>query len=128
MENTAATSLFQRLGGTEGISALVDDIVDQHMNNPAVSARFLPYKEKPELLAQVKKHTVDFFSMGSGGPAVYAGRDMESTHRGMNISEAEYMHVVDDIMVVCDKHGIDAQSKNDVLAIAWSLKEQIMHQ
>lgn len=128
MENTTQSTLYSRLGGTEGISALVDDIVDHHMKNPAVSARFLPYKEKPELLAQVKKHTVDFFSMGSGGPAVYKGRDMETTHRGMNISEAEYMHVVDDIMAVCDKRGIDAQSKSDVLAIAWSLKEQIMHQ
>jgi hemoglobin len=127
MDNTTQSNLYSRLGGAEGITALVDDIVDHHMNNPAVAARFLPYKEKPELLAQVKKHTVDFFSMGSGGPAVYAGRDMETTHRGMNISETEYMHVVDDIMAVCEKHGIDAQSQSEVLSIAWSLKEQIMH-
>ncbi|MCB2203799.1 group 1 truncated hemoglobin [bacterium] len=127
MENRAQDTLYARLGGTEGITALVDDIVDQHMSNPAVSARFLPYKEKPELLSQIKKHTVDFFSMGSGGPAAYKGRDMETTHRGMNISEAEYMHVVDDIMAVCERREIDDQSKSEVLSIAWSLKEQIMH-
>ncbi|MBE0642981.1 MAG: group 1 truncated hemoglobin [Bacteroidetes bacterium] len=128
MESTIQTTLYQRLGGAEGISALVDDIVDMHMNNPNVSARFLPYKEKPELLAQVKKHTCDFFGMGSGGPEVYSGRDMPTTHRGMNISEAEYMFVVDDIMAALDKHGKDDGTKAEVLAIAWSLKAHIMHQ
>lgn len=128
METTTQTSLYQRLGGKEGIAALVDDIVEMHMNNPKVSARFRPYLEQPEALAQVKKHTCDFFGMGSGGPEVYAGRDMETTHRGMNISEEEYMHVADDIMGALDKHGMDETTKKDVLAIVWSLKEQIMRQ
>jgi hemoglobin len=128
METTVQTSLYDRLGGASGIAAIVDDIVERHMNNPNVSARFLPYREKPELLAQVKKHTCDFFGMGSGGPEMYTGRDMPTTHRGMNISEAEYMHVVDDIMSVLDRHGMEDGTKAEVLAIAWSLKEQIMHQ
>lgn len=127
MDTSIQTSLYQRLGGAAGIAALVDDIVDTHMKNPAVSVRFLPYLEKPELLAQVKKHTCDFFGMGSGGPEVYAGRDMTTTHRGMNISPIEYMCVVDDIMLVLDQHGKDDATKTEVLAIAWSLKDHIMH-
>ena len=118
--------LFDRLGGTTGITALVDDVVEAHMNNPAISARFLPYKEQPEKLAVIKHHTIDFFSAGSGGPATYSGRDMPTTHKGMNISPAEYMHVIDDILMVLDKHKIDEQSKKDVLAILWSLKGMII--
>ncbi|MCK5103360.1 MAG: hypothetical protein KAR17_11115, partial [Cyclobacteriaceae bacterium] len=79
-EKTA--TLYERLGGEEGLIAIVDDVVETHMNNPAVSARFLPYKERPEYLAQVKKHTVNFFCAGSGGPQKYEGRDMTTTHRG----------------------------------------------
>ena len=30
--------LFERLGGTAGITAIVDDVVDAHMNNPSISA------------------------------------------------------------------------------------------
>ncbi len=37
------------------------------------------------------------------------------------------MAAVDDIMSMLDKHGIDEQSKKDVLAIAYSLKDEIMH-
>jgi hemoglobin len=121
-------TLFERLGGTEGITMIVDDAVETHMNNPAVSARFLPYKEQPEHLAIVKQHTVDFFSAGSGGPAIYSGRDMTTTHKGMNISPGEYMNVVDDIFVALDKHGINDETKKDVLSILWSLKTMIISQ
>ena len=33
-------TLFDRLGGTDGITAIVDDVIDAHMNNPAISSRF----------------------------------------------------------------------------------------
>jgi hemoglobin len=115
-------TLFERLGGREGISSIVDDTVDNHMNNPGVKARFLPFKDRPEQVAKIKQHTIDFFSAGSGGPAIYRGKDMLTAHTGMNISPAEYMHVIDDIFEALDKNGIDEDSKKDVLSILWSLK------
>ena len=118
--------LFERLGGTTGITAIVEDVVKAHMNNPAISARFLPINEQPEKLAVIKKHTIDFFSAGSGGPVTYSGRDMPTTHKGMNINPAEYMYVVDDILMVLDKHKVDEASKRDVLFILWSLKDMII--
>ncbi len=122
------TLLFDKLGGTKGISAIVDDVVEEHMNNPEISARFLPYKNEPGRLAVLKQHTIDFFSAGSGGPVTYTGRDMSATHRGMNISQAEYMCTVDDILKVLTKHNIDEAAKNNVLGILWSLKNTIIAQ
>lgn len=119
-------TLFERLGGRSGISMLVDDTVDTHMKNPAVNARFLPFMHQPERLAQIKQRTVDFFSAGSGGPAQYSGKDMVTTHTGMNISPAEYMHVIDDIFIALDKQSINDETKKDVLAILWSLKDMII--
>ena len=37
------------------------------------------------------------------------------------------MAVIDDIMGALNKHGIDEQTQKDVLAIAWSLKGEILH-
>lgn len=119
-------TLFERLGGTSGITAIVDDVFEAHMNNPAINARFKPYQDQPERLAKIRQHTINFFSAGSGGSVEYKGRTMPETHQGMNISAAEYMHAVDDIMGVLDKHNIDDTSKKDVLAIVWSLKGTIM--
>ena len=126
MENNNGKSLYERLGTADGISKLVDDIVDAHMTNPGIQTRYLPMKEDPERMERVKKYTRQFLGAGTGGPETYEGLDMPAAHRGMNISEAEFLHVIDDILASLDKNNIDAQSRNEVLAIAYSLKEQIV--
>jgi hemoglobin len=52
---------------------------------------------------------------------------MRDAHRGMNVSEAEYMAAIDDILAVLRKHSIDEQTQKDVLAISYSLKQDILH-
>jgi hemoglobin len=113
-------SLYDRLGGAKGIAVLVDDIVEAHMNNPVIKARFVPYREQAEQLAAVKKHLRDFLGAGSGGQESYTGRSM-------NISDGEYMAAIDDIMKTLQKHNIDEQTQKDVLAISYSLKNEIVH-
>ena len=120
-------SLYERLGGAEGIARLVDDIVEAHMNNPQIKARFLPFRNEPDRLAKAKKHLRDFLGMGSGGSEKYSGRNMLDTHRGMNISAQEYMAAMDDILSTLERHNIDEQTRKDVLAIAYSLKGEIIH-
>ena len=119
-------TIFERLGGSDGIAGLVDDIVDAHMQNPTIRARFLPIKEDPQRLATTKQHLCHFIAAGTGGPAQYAGRSMPEAHRGMNVSAQEYMAAVDDIMAVLGRHGIDEATQNDVLAIAYRLKADIV--
>ncbi len=126
METTSPKSLYERLGGLSGITAIVDDIVDAHMTNPAVKSRFLPLKDNPEHFAKVREHLINFLASGSGGSEQYTGRDMPTAHRGMNISNGEYMSVIDDIMSALAKHNIDDESKKDVLFIAYSLKETMV--
>jgi len=119
-------SLFERLGGTSGITALVDDIVTRHMENPVIGARFRPFLETPDKLAVTKKHLCTFLEMGSGGAAQYGGRSMRDAHRGMNVSEQEYMAALDDILAALHTRGADEQTQKDVLALAYSLKGDIL--
>jgi hemoglobin len=120
------TSLFERLGGSSGIERIVDEVASRHLANPVIAARFRPYVEPPEKLQGLKTHLARFLEMGSGGPQRYEGRDMRSTHAGMNISPAEYMAAVDDIVAALEHVGIDEQTRKDVLAMAWSLKGDII--
>lgn len=120
-------TLYQRLGGAEGIAKLVDDIVEAHMHNPTIKARFLPSLDDLDHLGAVKQHLCDFLGAGSGGPEQYGGRSMPDAHRGMNVSAAEYMAAIDDILAALDKNKIDEQTRKDVLAIAYSLKDEIIH-
>lgn len=118
--------LFERLGGSSGIERIVDEVAKRHLENPSIRARFLPYLEPPEKLVQLKVHLARFLELGSGGPQRYTGRDMKSAHRGMNISPAEYVAALDDIVASLTSAGIDQETCNEVLGIAWSLKSDIV--
>ena len=86
----------------------------------------MPILSDPARVAVIKQHTCQFLEMGGGGPAKYEGRSMRDAHRGMNISPEEYMAAIDDILLVLRKHEIDEQTQKDVLAIAYSLKADIL--
>jgi hemoglobin len=115
-------TLYDRLGGADGIAKIVDDVVDAHLNNPLVKTRF----ENIADIEHAKRMSVEFFCAGSGGPEKYSGRDMLTTHKGMNISEQEFLEVVDDILGALDKNHLDDDVKKDVLFILYSLKGTII--
>jgi hemoglobin len=121
-EAPMSASLYDRLGGEAGIAAIVNDVIGAHLANPAVQARFLNVSD----IEHAKKMATQFFCAGSGGPQAYTGKDMRTAHKGMNISEQEYLAVVDDIMGALDKHRIDEATRKDVLAILYSLKGEII--
>jgi hemoglobin len=116
------TTLYQRLGGANGIARLVDDVIAAHLINPVVKTRFENIKD----LDHAKDMARQFFSAGSGGPETYTGKDMRTAHKGMNISEQEYLAVMDDIVGAMEKHGLSEDTKKDVLAILYSLKGEII--
>lgn len=116
------TTLYTRLGGADGIAGLVDDVMAAHLTNPLVKTRFENIKD----LDRAKKMAREFFCAGAGGPETYTGKDMLAAHKGMNISEQEYLAVTDDIVGAMVKHKLSEDTKKDVIAILYSLKDAII--
>jgi hemoglobin len=115
-------SLYERLGGTEGITAIASDLVDIHVANPVIAPRYASSD-----LAKVKHAAATFFISGTGGPNVYEGKDMLAAHKGMNISNDEFVAVLDDAMAALDKNGIGQREKEEVLSVFFSMKGDIVH-
>lgn len=115
-------TLYKRLGGTDGIARLVDDIIAAHLANPIIKTRFENIKD----MEHAKRMAREFFCAGSGGPEAYTGRDMAIAHKGMNISEQEYLAAMDDIVNAMNKNKLDEDTKKDVIAILYSLKGHII--
>lgn len=117
-----SNTLYQRLGGAPGLARIVNDVIDNHLANPVVKTRFENAKDLPRL----RQLALDFFTAGSGGPANYTGKDMLQAHRGMNISEQEYLAVMDDVMGALRKNEVPQDVCNEVLGILYSLKGEII--
>ena len=103
-------------------SPAVDDVIAAHLDNPIVKTRFENIKD----MEHAKRMAREFFCAGSGGPEPYTGKDMLAAHKGMNISEQEYLTVMDDIIGAMEKHGLSEDTKKDVIAILYSLKGEII--
>lgn len=115
-------SLYQRLGGADALARIVEDAVNAHLQNPLIKTRY----ENVEDIDHTKKMAYEFFCAGAGGPETYTGKDMLTTHRGMNISEQEFIAVVDDILGALDKNQVGNNERQEVLAILYSLKDEII--
>jgi hemoglobin len=115
-------SLYERLGGSEGITRIANDVVDNHMANKTIAPRFASFDP-----AKLKHAAATFFITGTGGPALYQGKDMISAHKGMNISPAEFMAVLDDFLDALTKNGIKQREQEEVLYVLYSMRSQIVH-
>jgi hemoglobin len=93
-----------------------------HLANPLVNARYMSSED----LERVERRAVEFFCAGTGGPETYTGKDMVATHKGMNINEQEFMSVIDDAMDALQKNGIDESTRNEVLAVLWSMRREVL--
>ena len=58
-------SLYERLGGTKGITKIASDLTDIHMENPNISARYA--NSDP---VAVKNSVATFFIAGAGGQTI----------------------------------------------------------
>lgn len=122
METVPKASLYDRLGGTEGIDAIAAAVVQRHVKNPLIGRHFADSD-----LPKVTRDVADFFNMGSGGPAVYGGRDMPTAHEGMKLTEADLCSAIDDVLAVLDERGVDGATRNEVLGILYSFKGEVLH-
>ena len=116
-------SLYERLGGTEGITSIASDVVDNHLSNPIIATRFANAKASVD---ELKNAAATFFIAGTGGPDVYKGKDMLAAHKGMNISAAEFMAVLDDALAALEKNNIAQREQEEVLYALYSFRSQIM--
>lgn len=116
-------SLYERLGGTQGIQNIANDLVELHIANPVIGKRFLTTDK-----AAAKKSAAEFFISGTGGPNVYTGKDMISVHKGMNINSEEFLAAVEDAMEALAKNGVGEAEKQEVLSVFFSMRHEVMHQ
>jgi hemoglobin len=116
-------SLFARLGGRDGITKVVNDVMTNHMANPVISTRFAHAQQTVEAMAQ---HAVEFFCTGLTGVDTYAGRPLAKAHAGMNISEQEFIEVLDDILAALAKNGIGEPEQGEVLKILYGMKGDVI--
>ena len=102
-------SLYQRLGGMEAITAVVDDFVGNVARDRRIN-RFFAKTDIPRL----KRLLVAQICAGSGGPCVYRGRSMKDAHRGLGIRNRHFNALVQDLVKSLNKFNVPAREQREL--------------
>lgn len=117
-------SLYERLGGYNPLAAVVDDFIGRLVNDKQLGRFFVGHsKDSKQAMRQL---IVDQLCEAFGGPCIYKGRDMKTSHDGLGISNADWEKSVKLLIATLDKFKVPEKEKNDVLAAASGLKSQIV--
>jgi hemoglobin len=120
----AKPSLYQRLGGREGIAGVVDDFVANVVADPRVNGRFKGLQ--PAQVFKLKSNLSDQICDATGGPCAYVGRAMKDVHAGMKITDAEWTATVENLAKALDKRKVADKDKQELIGLLAPMKQDIV--
>jgi hemoglobin len=114
-------TLYERLGGMPAITAVVDDFVGNVARDKRINGFFAQAN-----IPRLKFLLVQQICQASGGPCIYTGRDMKSTHRGMGIADRHFNALVQDLGRTLNKFRLPAWEQKELVAALAPPKKDIV--
>lgn len=124
MSQTAATPLFERIGGSAAVDAAVD-VFYRHVLSDDRICRFFDDVDMERQAAKQKA----FLTYAFGGPNNYTGLDMRKGHqhliqRGLN--DSHFDAVVENLATTLRELGVGEAEIGEVAAIAESTRNDVL--
>ena len=116
-------SLYDRLGGQPAIVAVVGEFAARLAADPRINQRFAGTD-----LDNLKRLLVEQVCAATGGPCTYSGRDMKTTHAGMNITDDEFAWTGEHLAGALDKFSVPDKEKGELLGAIGSMQGDIVGQ
>lgn len=113
--------LYDRLGGKESLTAIIDDFLTRVAADQRISTCFAQANR-----ARLEQLLVDQICQASGGPCTYGGRDMKTAHQGMGISSDDFVALLQDLLASLDTFKIGDREKRELLTLLRPLQSDIV--
>lgn len=114
-------TLYDRLGGQEAIEAVVDRFYERVLDDD----RLRPYFEDTDM-DRLRRHQTMFLSFATGGPVEYGGRDMETAHAGLGITDEDFAAVAVHLQAALKEFDVDDEDVQAVAEEIMALKEDVV--
>ncbi len=114
-------SLFDRLGGNQGLGEVVGDLV------AAIGAdsRIKYYFNNIDI-ERFKAKLTEWLCQATGGPCTYNGRELTSVHRQMIISQDDFAAFMEDVNKSLDKRAVSSGDRAEIVKILEATKSDIV--
>lgn len=113
--------LYKAFGEKAGLVVLMDDFMVRLLADPRTGPHFQPANQQ-----HVKEQLVEQLCALGGGPCVYKGADMKSSHANLEIKKSDFHALVEVLQVSMDAKGIPFRKQNDMLALLAPMHRDII--
>ena len=114
-------SLYDRLGGTDAITAVVRAVVDRQLKDDRINRKFARTNRD-----RLIKEFVDQICQATGGPCKYTGRNMTEAHHNMGVTNGEFRAFAEDVVAVLNDFKVGATEQDELLNILAPLRGEIV--
>lgn len=114
-------SIFDRIGGSGAVTAVVDEFYARVVADPMLKGYFADVD-----MAKLKAHQRSFVAAALGGPQEYRGKTMDEAHAGLGITTEEFDQVVLHLAGALEACGVDAETIGSIAEALAPLKPQIV--
>ncbi|GGE12995.1 group 1 truncated hemoglobin GlbN [Marinithermofilum abyssi] len=119
----AAETLYDKLGGEKGISAVVHEFYDRMIADEKVR-HYFTYTD----LEKLREHQITYFmSYALGGPHKYQGNTLRIAHKGLNISFEAYEIAIRHMNGALRKYNVPIDDRVTVEAFLRAVKPHIIN-
>lgn len=115
------SSLYERLGGIDSITAVVADFRDRVAKDDRINQKFAKTD-----LGRLTKMLVDQVCEAAGGPCTYTGRSMKDAHEGMNVTSGEFDALVQDLVATLNHFKVGKKEQDEILGVLGPLEPDIV--
>ena len=115
------SSLYERLGGINAITAVVENFRDRVAGDTRINQKFAQTD-----LGRLRKMLIDQVCDAAGGPCRYTGRSMKDAHRGMKVTSGEFDALVQDLVATLNQFKVGKKEQDEVLGVLGPLKTDIV--
>ena len=116
-----ADQLYQSFGEKAGLVLLMDDFMARLLADPRTGPHFKPANQQ-----RVKEQLVEQLCALSGGPCIYKGADMKSSHANLDIKKSDFHALVEVLQQSMDAKGIAFREQNKMLALLAPMSRDII--
>jgi hemoglobin len=117
----ADKTLYESMGGETVLRSAVDHFADNVQSDDRINFTFA----EADML-KFKKLIFEQLCNLSGGPCKYTGRDMRTSHTKLNINNAEFNALAEDLYIALDQAGVPYRLQNKLMAFLAPMQHQIV--
>ena len=117
-------TLYERLGGYDVISHIIDEFLKKMWTDPQVGRYFVGMGT--DTRNQLRQKNKLLMCKNTGGPCKIISRDMKLAHSGLGITDSDWQVAVRHLMDTLKALKIGEQEQQDLLQIIGGLKGYIV--